>query len=96
MAKEPGHVYILINPSFREDFGMIDRISRPADIPSKELTSELRGKGAVDRQEEESARSTNTNTLPRKSSLHLRPLSISASSGRMRMYPIMNYTNSII
>ena len=37
MAKEPGFVYILTNPSFREDWVKIGRSSRPVDIRSKEL-----------------------------------------------------------
>lgn len=37
MAKEPGYVYILTNPSFREDWVKIGRSSRPVDIRSKEL-----------------------------------------------------------
>lgn len=39
MAKinEPGYVYILTNPSFREDWGKIGKSSRPVDIRSKEL-----------------------------------------------------------
>lgn len=39
MAKinEPGYVYILTNPSFREDWVKIGQSSRPVDIRSKEL-----------------------------------------------------------
>lgn len=37
MAKEPGYVYILTNPSFREDWIKIGKSSRPVDIRSKEL-----------------------------------------------------------
>lgn len=37
MAKEPGYVYILTNPSFREDWVKIGKSSRPVDIRSKEL-----------------------------------------------------------
>ena len=37
MAKEPGYVYILTNPSFKEDWVKIGRSSRPVDIRSKEL-----------------------------------------------------------
>ncbi len=37
MAKEPGFVYILTNPSFREDWVKIGKSSRPVDIRSKEL-----------------------------------------------------------
>lgn len=35
--KEPGYVYILINPSFREDWVKIGKSSRPVDVRSKEL-----------------------------------------------------------
>ena len=34
--KEPGYVYILTNPSFREDWVMIGKISRPIDVRLKE------------------------------------------------------------
>ena len=37
MAKEPGYVYILTNPSFREDWVKIGKSSRPVNIRSKEL-----------------------------------------------------------
>ena len=37
MAKDPGYVYILTNPSFREDWVKIGKSSRPVDIRSKEL-----------------------------------------------------------
>jgi len=37
MSKEPGYVYILTNPSFREDWVKIGKSSRPVDIRSKEL-----------------------------------------------------------
>ena len=37
MANEPGFVYILTNPSFREDWVKIGKSSRPVDIRSKEL-----------------------------------------------------------
>ena len=37
MAKEPGYVYILTNPSFKEDWVKIGRSSRPVDVRSKEL-----------------------------------------------------------
>ena len=36
-AKEHGYVYILTNPSFREDWVKIGKSSRPVDIRSKEL-----------------------------------------------------------
>ena len=36
-TKEPGFVYILTNPSFKEDWVKIGRSSRPVDIRSKEL-----------------------------------------------------------
>jgi len=36
-AKEPGFVYILTNPSFREDWVKIGKSSRPVDVRSKEL-----------------------------------------------------------
>ena len=35
--KEPGYVYILTNPSFREDWVKIGKCSRPVDVRSKEL-----------------------------------------------------------
>ena len=35
--KEPGYVYILTNPSFREDWVKIGKSSRPVDVRSKEL-----------------------------------------------------------
>ena len=35
--KEPGYVYILTNPSFREDWVKIGKRSRPVDVRSKEL-----------------------------------------------------------
>ena len=37
MANEPGYVYILTNPSFREDWVKIGKSSRPVDVRSKEL-----------------------------------------------------------
>lgn len=37
MEKEPGYVYILTNPSFREDWVKIGKISREVNIRSKEL-----------------------------------------------------------
>ena len=37
MNKEPGYVYILTNPSFREDWVKIGYSSRPVDVRSKEL-----------------------------------------------------------
>lgn len=36
-SKEQGYVYILTNPSFREDWVKIGKSSRPVDIRSKEL-----------------------------------------------------------
>ena len=36
-SKDPGYVYILTNPSFREDWVKIGKSSRPVDIRSKEL-----------------------------------------------------------
>lgn len=36
-TNEPGYVYILTNPSFREDWVKIGKSSRPVDIRSKEL-----------------------------------------------------------
>jgi len=36
-TKEPGYVYILTNPSFREDWVKIGKSSRPVNIRSKEL-----------------------------------------------------------
>jgi phosphoglycolate phosphatase-like HAD superfamily hydrolase len=35
--KEPGYVYILTNPSFREDWVKIGKSSRPVDVRSREL-----------------------------------------------------------
>lgn len=37
MEKEAGFVYILTNPSFREDWVKIGKSSRPVDVRSKEL-----------------------------------------------------------
>ena len=37
MNKEPGYVYILTYPSFREDWVKIGKSSRPVDVRSKEL-----------------------------------------------------------
>ena len=37
MAKEAGYVYILTNPSFKEDWVKIGKSSRPVDVRSKEL-----------------------------------------------------------
>ena len=37
--KEPGYVYILTNPSFREDWVKIGKSSRPVDVRSKEGAS---------------------------------------------------------
>ena len=34
--KEPGYVYILTNPSFREDWVKIGKSSRPVDVKGKE------------------------------------------------------------
>ena len=36
-TKESGYVYILTNPSFREDWVKIGKSSRPVDVRSKEL-----------------------------------------------------------
>lgn len=36
-TSEPGYVYILTNPSFKEDWVKIGRSSRPVDVRSKEL-----------------------------------------------------------
>ena len=36
-SKDPGYVYILTNPSFKEDWVKIGRSSRPVDVRSKEL-----------------------------------------------------------
>ena len=38
-TKEPGYVYILTNPSFREDWVKIGKSSRPVDVRSKELAT---------------------------------------------------------
>lgn len=35
--KEPGYVYILTNPSFKEDWVKIGKSSRPVNVRSKEL-----------------------------------------------------------
>lgn len=35
--KEPGYVYILTNPSFREDWVKIGKSSRSVNVRSKEL-----------------------------------------------------------
>lgn len=39
MTKEPqeGYVYILTNPSFKEDWVKIEKSARPVDVRSKEL-----------------------------------------------------------
>lgn len=37
--KEPGYVYILTNPSFREDWIKIGKSSRHVDVRSKEILS---------------------------------------------------------
>ena len=37
IEKHPGYVYILTNPSFREDWVKIGKSSRPVDVRSKEL-----------------------------------------------------------
>lgn len=37
MATEPGYVYILTNPSFKEDWVKIGKSARPVDVRSKEL-----------------------------------------------------------
>ena len=37
VTKDPGYVYILTNPSFREDWVKIGKSSRPVDVRSKEL-----------------------------------------------------------
>lgn len=37
MEESPGYVYILTNPSFREDWVKIGKSSRPVDVRSKEL-----------------------------------------------------------
>ena len=34
-TNEPGYVYILTNPSFREDWVKTDKNSRPVDVRSK-------------------------------------------------------------
>ena len=36
-TREPGFVYILTNPSFREDWVKIGKSARPVDVRSKEL-----------------------------------------------------------
>ena len=36
-TNDPGYVYILTNPSFREDWVKIGKSTRPVDIRSKEL-----------------------------------------------------------
>ena len=37
MSKEKGYVYILTNPSFKDDWVKIGRSSKPVDVRSKEL-----------------------------------------------------------
>ena len=37
VTKEPGYVYILTNPSFREDWVKIGKSSRSVDVRSKVL-----------------------------------------------------------
>ena len=41
-TKEPGYVYILTNPSFREDRVKIGKSSRPVDVRSKELDNTVK------------------------------------------------------
>ena len=36
-SSSPGYVYILTNPSFKEDWVKIGKSSRPVDVRSKEL-----------------------------------------------------------
>ena len=42
-TNEPGYVYILTNPSFREDWVKIGKSARPVDIRSKELDNTADG-----------------------------------------------------
>ena len=37
MSKEKGYVYILTNPSFKDNWVKIGRSSKPVDVRSKEL-----------------------------------------------------------
>jgi len=39
--KEPGYVYILTNPSFKEDWVKIGRSSRPISEANKRLANDL-------------------------------------------------------
>lgn len=36
-TKEPGYVYILTNPSFREDWVKIGKSSRPGDVRNNKV-----------------------------------------------------------
>ena len=40
MSKEKGYVYILTNPSFKDNWVKIGRSSKPVDVRSKELEKE--------------------------------------------------------
>ena len=44
--KEPGYVYILTNPSFREDWVKIGKSSRPVDV-CRQLNIDLLCSGRV-------------------------------------------------
>lgn len=46
--KEPGYVYILTNPSFREDWVKIGKSSRHVDVRSKELDNKELWREALD------------------------------------------------
>ena len=41
LMKEPGYVYILTNPSFKEDWVKIGKSSRPVNVRSKDLAISL-------------------------------------------------------
>ena len=43
--KEPGYVYILTNPSFREDWVKIGKSSHPVDVRSKEEDKKIEANG---------------------------------------------------
>lgn len=53
--KEPGYVYILTNPSFKEDWVKIGMTSRPVDVRSEELDNTAVGNRIELTEEERSA-----------------------------------------
>lgn len=77
MAKDPGYVYSLTNPSFREAWVKIGKSFRPADIRSKK-----RDNTAVPECAQRSSGSRIITTIRRKkNSLHSRLSFSNANSG---------------